>query len=246
MKQPDDSIKKHDSMTIFILKYLIKLILPYKKYLSLISYKWDRIYLERMVKRGLKIGNNVYIGPKVEFDEGYPYLIEIGNNCRISMGCIILAHDATVFRHLGVTRLQPVKILDDSYIGRNVIVLPGVTIGPRAVIATGSIVNRNIGEGKIAAGNPARPYEDYSDMLKKYYENVKGAKIFSVHDIANGLVSPEDIKDAIKENQVAFASEVPEYDPFYVNTDMNYIKKKAHDDVTYVIEMLKQTEDKDK
>ena len=217
---------------------LFKILEPLGAILSFVNYKRDRIHLSKLVSNGLKIGNNVYIGPSVIFDEGYPYLIEIGNNCRISSGTIILSHDASTFRDLGVTRISPVKILEGSFIGVNSIILPGVTIGPNAVIAAGSVVNRDIGEGKIAAGNPARPYGNYSELVQKYVETVQNSKIFTLHDIENGLVTPKDILEALHKKLALFVSEIPAYDPYYVNTDMDYMRKKAKDDVNDLIKGL--------
>ena len=110
-------------MIIYFLKKFNRLI-------NYIAFKRDRLQLNNLMKRGLKVGKNVYIFENVEFDLGYPYLIEIGDNCRIAKNVLILAHDATTFKDLGVTRIAPVKILEGSFIGQNAIILPGVTIGP--------------------------------------------------------------------------------------------------------------------
>ena len=51
----------------------------------------------------------------------------------------------------------PVSIGDDVWLGLNVTVLKGVTIGRRTVVGAGSIVSRSLPEGVIAAGSPAVP-----------------------------------------------------------------------------------------
>jgi acetyltransferase-like isoleucine patch superfamily enzyme len=51
----------------------------------------------------------------------------------------------------------PITIGDDVWIGTGAIILDGVTIGPHAVISAGAVVARDIPEGAIAAGIPARP-----------------------------------------------------------------------------------------
>jgi acetyltransferase-like isoleucine patch superfamily enzyme len=50
----------------------------------------------------------------------------------------------------------PVVIEDDVWLGLNVIVLKGVTIGAGSIIGAGSVVTHSIPSGVIAAGNPAR------------------------------------------------------------------------------------------
>jgi maltose O-acetyltransferase len=205
----------------------LKLLSPISAMISYIIYKRDRLRLSRLIQHGLKIGQNVYIGLNVYIDYNYPYLIEIGDNCRITEGSEILAHDATTFRELGVTRIAPVKILEGTFIGERAIILPGVTIGPRAIIAAGSMVNRDIGEGKIAAGNPARPYGNYSDLLKKYCDNVRSAKVFKKEDIEKGFVTPDDIITSVERDSLAFVRGIPAKDPCYINADIEQLRESA-------------------
>ncbi|MBR5101500.1 MAG: sugar O-acetyltransferase [Muribaculaceae bacterium] len=59
-------------------------------------------------------------------------------------------------RNEGLGQSLPIKVGNNVWIGGNVCVLPGVTIGDNTVIAAGSVVNRDIPEGVLAAGNPCR------------------------------------------------------------------------------------------
>jgi carbonic anhydrase/acetyltransferase-like protein (isoleucine patch superfamily) len=179
------------------------------------------------VRRGLIIGKNVYIFQDVEIDPGYPFLIEIGDNCRISKGVTILAHDATAFKDLGITRVAPVKVLEGSFIGQSAIILPGVTIGPKALVAAGSVVNRDIPEGKAAAGNPARPYSSYFEVLERYKEMSPTKQVFDFKDIEEGVIKPQDIINSLKNDRLIFVRSVPTKDRYYVNTDMKEIRENA-------------------
>jgi maltose O-acetyltransferase len=53
-------------------------------------------------------------------------------------------------------RALPVRIEDNAWIGGGAIILPGVTVGKGSVIGAGSVVNRSIPPGCLAAGNPCR------------------------------------------------------------------------------------------
>lgn len=74
--------------------------------------------IKSLVKRGLKLGKNVTIETEVTFDQGYPHLISIGDNCGIGMGTRIHAHDDTPYKFTGGhARLGQVNILDNVLIG---------------------------------------------------------------------------------------------------------------------------------
>ncbi|TFC04861.1 sugar O-acetyltransferase [Cryobacterium adonitolivorans] len=59
-------------------------------------------------------------------------------------------------RRAGFERVSPITIEDDVWLGGNVVVCPGVTIGAGSIIGAGSVVTKDVPAGVIAAGNPAR------------------------------------------------------------------------------------------
>jgi acetyltransferase-like isoleucine patch superfamily enzyme len=50
----------------------------------------------------------------------------------------------------------PVRIGDGTWVGARAMILPGVTIGKRVVVAAGSVVTRDVPDDSLVAGNPAR------------------------------------------------------------------------------------------
>lgn len=155
-----------------IFKILSKLnaYIKYKKYLN---------KLNKNIKNGLKLGKNVTIMPGATIDARYSYLISIGDNCSLSNGVLILAHDATPFKFTkGYTRIGKVEIKDNCFIGTDVIILPGVTIGPNVLIAAGSVVNKNIPPNSCVAGVPARVYQKFDEFLEQHKEAVKDRPSF--------------------------------------------------------------------
>ena len=51
---------------------------------------------------------------------------------------------------------EPITIGDDCWLGANVTVLPGVTIGKGCTIAAGAVVTKDVPEYSVAMGVPAR------------------------------------------------------------------------------------------
>ncbi|EFQ57556.1 bacterial transferase hexapeptide repeat protein [Streptococcus downei F0415] len=56
--------------------------------------------------------------------------------------------------HLG--HAQPVTIGDDVWIGGNVTILPGVTIGSNGVVAAGAVVTKDVLDNSVVGGVPAK------------------------------------------------------------------------------------------
>jgi len=125
-------------------------------------------------------GRHTDISPSARF--GYPQNIYLGDHCSIGHESHLYAGPNSRLQIGDHTMLGPqVFITSDSFgksrqdltsvhsghesdvqIGRNVrigahaVVLPGVTIGDGAAIGAGSVVTKDVPEGTIAAGNPAR------------------------------------------------------------------------------------------
>ena len=64
---------------------------------------------------------------------------------------------------------MPITIGNNVWIGAQVCVLPGVTIGDNTVIGAGSVVNRDIPANVIAAGNPCRVIREITEEDKTKY-----------------------------------------------------------------------------
>ena len=79
------------------------------------------------------------------------------------------------FRDKGAQFSLPVVIKDHVWIGSNVTILPGVTIGENSVIGAGSVVTHDIPDNVVACGVPCRPIRAITDEDLIYYR--KGMKI---------------------------------------------------------------------
>jgi maltose O-acetyltransferase len=181
----------------FILKLLLKITDRYKR------SNYNR-KLNNCIANGLTLGKNVTIMPGAFIDPRYSFLISIGNNCSLSNGVIIVAHDAAPFKFTnGYTRLGKVVIKDNCYIGTNAIILPGVTIGPNVLIAAGSVVNKNIPPNSCVAGVPARVYSNFDDFIKNHKDIIKTKTSYNYKDFNSPITEfKEKIKNILDEDQV--------------------------------------------
>ncbi len=130
-----------------------------------------RVFANRM--RGVKIGKNVFIDAFVHLDTAVPHLIKIEDNVKLSVGVKIFAHNS-VFQDINPLDpivISPVLIKKRAQLAPNSIVLEGVTIGENSIIGTSAVVNKDIPNGAIAVGIPAKPVKDYKEARKFIFEN---------------------------------------------------------------------------
>ena len=64
--------------------------------------------------------------------------------------------------HLGC-----IEIMDNVFIGSNAKIMPNVRIGPNAIVAAGAIVTKDVPEGTIVAGVPAKVIGSFDEIRKK-------------------------------------------------------------------------------
>lgn len=134
-------------------------------------------YIKHLREIGMVIGERtVFYDPRsVCVDETRPFLIEIGNDVKITHGVTILTHgyDWSVLAGLHDVVLGSagsVTIGNNVFIGMNTTILKGVHIGNNVIIGAGSLVNKNIPDNCVAAGNPCKvilPIEAYYEKRQK-------------------------------------------------------------------------------
>ena len=122
--------------------------------------------LDILKERGLKVGKNFNMFNSV-IDEGHCWLVEIGDDVTIT-NSTILAHDASMKRMLGKSKVGKVKIGDRVFIGYGSIILCNVSIGNDVIIGAGSVVSKDIPSNSVVAGNPAKIIANTSEFEKKH------------------------------------------------------------------------------
>jgi acetyltransferase-like isoleucine patch superfamily enzyme len=114
--------------------------------------------------------------------------ISIGSGTSIAGGCVIsavsrvtieeyvlLARNVYISDHMhrhtsttvpilsqGLDRIKTVRIKSGAWLGQNVVVCPGVTVGRNAVVGANSVVTRDVPDFAVAVGSPARVVKVYS------------------------------------------------------------------------------------
>lgn len=63
----------------------------------------------------------------------------------------------------------PITIEDNVWIGANVVILPGVTIGENSVIGAGSVVTKDIPANVVAFGAPCKVFREINEHDEEYY-----------------------------------------------------------------------------
>ncbi|KMK95201.1 DapH/DapD/GlmU-related protein [Rossellomorea marisflavi] len=106
-------------------------------------------------------GKNISIGKDVFFNTGCSFQdrggIHIGDGSLIGMNVnIATLNHGLDMKTRNTTYASPVTIGKSVWIGSGATILPGVTIGDRAVVAAGAVVTKDVPEGTVVAGVPAK------------------------------------------------------------------------------------------
>lgn len=121
------------------------------------------------------IGNIIYS----RFWSSEPYLISIGNHCQFTGGCKVFTHggaQAVRESYPDFDFFGKVVFGDYVYVGENSLIMPGVSIGSRVIVAAGSVVTKSVPSGVVIGGNPAKiicTIQDFIDRNLKYNLNSK-------------------------------------------------------------------------
>lgn len=107
----------------------------------------------------LSIGDGTHIGDNTIIDVCDN--VSIGDEVAIGPNCVIYTHDHDYTQPdkpawKGGVITKPVIIEDGAWIGSGVTILPGVTIGKRAVVAAGAVVTKNVDPKTVVGGVPAK------------------------------------------------------------------------------------------
>lgn len=136
----------------------------------------DRTEYIRKKQLFAAMGKDVFFCPRIIPEE--PYMIKLHSNIVIAINVKFITHD--IFNDMLAKKFDvesgklfseyhmgTIEIFDNVAIGSDSIILYNTKIGPNAIVAAGSVVTKDVPEGAIVGGNPARIIGRMDDFIEK-------------------------------------------------------------------------------
>ena len=136
--------------------------------ISIGDYTWiDSYCIINAMMGEIKIGKRIHIAPYVFIGSREPVIIEdyvaIGASSKIYSNSQVVIPGKRMSGPMipeedKAFHTAPVYLRKDSFVGANVIVLPGVELGEGAVVAANSLVIRSVSSWTVVMGSPAKRF----------------------------------------------------------------------------------------
>jgi len=128
--------------------------------------------IRNYIKQGLQVADDCrFVGlPNLGSE---PFLVSIGKHVTICSDVIFITHDGGtwVFRdqakYKSVIKYGRIVIHDNCFIGERACLMPGISIGPNSVVATGAVVTKDVPPNSVVAGIPARVLMSTEEYAEK-------------------------------------------------------------------------------
>ncbi len=162
----------------------------------------SKAFIKYLTSKGIEIGEGtIFTKPKqTTVDTQKPEFLVIGNNCCITEGVVLLAHDwsysvvARVY-HDAPAKQRITKIGNNVFIGINSIILMGANIGDNVIIGAGSVVNGKVDSNSVYAGNPAVKIHTLDEHYKKIKDDFENSALITVKRLQEKYNSPIRLED---------------------------------------------------
>lgn len=177
-------------------------------------------YVNRLIQKGVCCGKHTkfFDITNTTIDISRPWLLEIGDYCKITAGVTILTHDysRSVMRRVYgdiVSEAKKTVIGNNVFIGINSIILMGAKIGDNVIIGAGSVVSGEIPSNCVVAGNPARVIRS----LEEHYKIRKAKYLYEARESAVCFKEKNGRYPTIKEMESFF--------PLYLERNVDCLKE---------------------
>lgn len=162
LKKLDSNIFKLLEKNVDLMpRRLIKLVANYYTDARIRKLYWKRL--------GVSMGDNTYPNLGFQSTSNGEELVKIGNNVSIAPNVVMIpdsnANNGNIINQIPyvkdtLTKKDKIIVEDEVWIGANVTILPGVTIGTCSIIGAGSVVTKNVDPYSIYLGIPAKKIRD--------------------------------------------------------------------------------------
>jgi acetyltransferase-like isoleucine patch superfamily enzyme len=122
--------------------------------------------------RGAHIGQTGFLS-FLPFVDGPPELLDVGEHVGWGEDVLFLTRDLAPVPYLGVRREAPIRLVKYIELGHRCVIKPGVSIGPRAAVVGGAVVERDVPFLHIASGNPARSAQIYPRWYRSRLHDIR-------------------------------------------------------------------------
>lgn len=126
-------------------------------------------------------GKNLFWQPrKLPSD---PKCIRLHDNVVVAADVTFINHDVIYLlaNHMGrehcSENLGCIEVMDNVFIGHSAKILPGVRIGPNAIVAAGSIVTHDVPPGTVVGGSPAKVIGSFEDVIARQIAASKAVEV---------------------------------------------------------------------
>lgn len=130
--------------------------------------------LKYMKMRGVNIGENVHIDLGVMIEFTTPRSVFLEDYTALGYCAQILAHDAAPGALFDLPmRVQETRIGYNSAVGSYSIIMPGVKVGRNCGVVAGSVLTKNVPDGTVWGGNPAKEIVSVADVALGWQAHMK-------------------------------------------------------------------------
>lgn len=150
--------------------------------------------------QGVNLGENVRFVSVPDFGSE-PWLITIKDNVLVTGNVTFITHDGSVSvvkrldeKYSKVVKFGKIVIEEGSFIGNGSTIMPNVRIGKNAIVAARSCVTKDVPDGAVVGGVPAKIIGNVYDLAEKWYE-----------------MTPEYDDNASREDKKKWSTEIAEH-----------------------------------